>query len=319
MPSSTRPSASALPVTVASIFHFAPFHRRLTKVWTVLEMVRWTTDYLSKRGFDEARLNAELLLSGVLGLKRLDLYLQFDRPLQPEELSEFKARLLRRTRHEPLQYIAGHTEFRRLRLRVDRRVLIPRPETEVLVGEVLAWARGRASLHAVDIGTGSGAIALSLAGEGPFERVVAVDVSADALELARENHRASAPDLPVEFRQGSVYAPLAGQRFDVVISNPPYVGEQEREQLDPEVREWEPSVALFSGPEGLDLIRELVRDAPGYLRPGGLLALEIGAAQAETVTQLIRATARFSEPVVRPDLAGRDRIILAELCGPPEH
>jgi release factor glutamine methyltransferase len=286
------------------------------KAWTVLEMVRWTTDYLAKRGFDDARLEAELLLSGTLDLRRLDLYLQFDRPLRPEELAEFKARLLRRTRREPLQYIAGHADFRQLRLRVDRRVLIPRPETEVLVGEVLAWARGRADLTAADIGTGSGAIALSLASEGPFARVVATDVSTEALEVARDNHRAAAAAAPVEFRQGHAYAALAGDRFDVVISNPPYVGERERDGLDPEVREWEPPLALFSGSEGLELIRELVRGAPSHLHGGGLLALEIGAAQAEEVCRLIRETGRFAEPDVRRDLAGRDRIVLAELHDP---
>src|SRR5690349_4836413 len=115
----------------------------MNRVWTVLEMIRWTTGYLAERGFREARLNAEILLAGVLGLKRLDLYLQFDRPLRPHELDEYRSRLKRRARHEPLQYISGYADFRELRLRVDRRVLIPRPETEVLVGEVLAWARGR--------------------------------------------------------------------------------------------------------------------------------------------------------------------------------
>lgn len=286
--------------------------------WTVLEMLRWTTEYLAGKGFEEARLEAELLLSGTLELKRLDLYLQFDRPLRPEEIAGFKARLLRRARREPLQYIAGHADFRRLRLRVDPRVLIPRPETEVLVGEVLRWAEGRSGLSAVDVGTGSGAIALSLATEGPFARVVATDASAEALEVARENHRAAAPDAPVEFRLGPGYVPLAGERFDVVISNPPYVGEREREKLDPEVRDWEPAGALFSGPEGLDLIRELVRDAPSHLRDGGLLALEIGEAQAEAVTDLIRATGRFGAPGVRKDLAGRDRIVVAELRSPSQ-
>lgn len=290
----------------------------MARVWTVLEMVRWTAEYLAGRGFEEARLDAELLLSESLGLKRLDLYLQFDRPLQPEELAEFKSRLLRRVRHEPLQYIAGHADFRGLRLSVDRRVLIPRPETEVLVDEVLRWARGRSALRGADIGTGSGAIALSLAAEGPFEQVVAVDVSTDALEVARENHRAVAPPCPVEFRLGSGYAALAGERFDVVISNPPYVGEGEREELDPQVRDWEPALALFSGPEGLEFIRELVREAPSHLRPGGLLALEIGAGQAEAVSRLVRASGHFREPAVRKDLAGRDRVVLAEVRDPPE-
>lgn len=283
-----------------------------SRVWTVLELIRWTTDYLAGKAIHDPRLNAEILLSGVLGLKRLDLYLQFDRPLQPPELDEFRSRLKRRARHEPLQYIAGYADFRELRLRVDRRVLIPRPETEVLVGEVLAWARGRSGATAVDVGTGSGAIALSLAAEGDFARLVALDLSADALDVARENAAATPKGATVELRQGSLFAPVAGERFDVVVSNPPYVGEREREGLDAEVREWEPATALFSGEDGLTLVAELVRRAPDHLTAGGLLALEIGAEQASAVTGLVRATGSFGEPRVRRDLAGRDRIVLAE-------
>src|SRR5688500_7652070 len=204
----------------------------MSRVWTVLEMIRWTTDYLAGKGIREPRLNAELLLAGVLGMKRLDLYLQFDRPLRPAELEEYRSRLKRRARHEPLQYIAGHADFRELRLKVDRRVLIPRPETEVLVGEVLDWAKARGAASALDVGTGSGAIALSLATEGAFERVVAVDVSEDALDVAREN--AAFCGAAVELRPGSLFDAVQGERFDVVVSNPPYVGERERDGLDAE-------------------------------------------------------------------------------------
>ena len=283
-----------------------------SRVWTVVEMLRWTADYLGKKGFHNARLNGELLLAGVLGLKRLELYLQFDRPLRPDELAEFKARLLRRAKREPLQYIDGTAQFRDLRLRVDPRVLIPRPETEVLVGEVLAWTAGKHALHALDVGTGSGAIALALATEGPFERVVATDAHAAALEVARANHAAAAAGAPVEFRQGDLLAPVAGESFDVLVSNPPYVGEDERGAMDAEVLDWEPATALFAGPDGLDVIRRLVRDAPTVLRRGGLLALEIGAGQGPAVAELVRATPGFGAPTVKPDLAGRDRIVTAE-------
>lgn len=285
----------------------------MSRVWTIVELLRWTTEYLEQKGLAEARLNAELLLAGVLDLKRLDLYLQFDRPLRPEELAEFKTRLLRRARREPLQYIAGHADFRELRLQVDPRVLIPRPETEVLVGEVLAWAAGKSSLRGLDIGTGSGAIALSLATEGGFQEVVATDVSADALAVARSNRERAAPGAQVDFREGAGFAPVAGESFDVVVANPPYVGEEERASLDPEVRDWEPSLALFAGAGGLEVVRELVRDAPSHLRPAGLLALEIGATQAAAVVELIRGRGSYGEPRVVQDLAGRDRIVLAEL------
>jgi release factor glutamine methyltransferase len=285
----------------------------MEKRWTVMELVGWTANYLQEKGFHNPRLNGELLLAGTLGLKRLDLYLQHDRPLRADEMAEFKARLLRRAKREPLQYIDGTAAFRHLVLRVDRRVLIPRPETELLVQAVLDWAAGREALAALDVGTGSGAIALALASEGPFARVLAVDVSAGALEVARANAREAATAAPVELRLGSLYEAAAGERFDVVVSNPPYVGEDERVSLDAEVRDWEPGQALFAGAGGLEVIRPLVEQAPAHLRPGGLLAMEIGAGQAAAVRELIRATAAFAEPRVKADLAGRDRIVTAEL------
>lgn len=280
-------------------------------------MLRWTTEYLGGKGLDEPRLNAELLLSGALDVRRLDLYLQFDRPLTDEEIATFKAALLRRARREPLQYIAGHADFRQLRLRVDPRVLIPRPETELLVGEVLRWASARGASTAVDVGTGSGAIALSLATEGAFSRIVATDISEPALALARENLEAIRPPTPVEMRHGSLLEPLRGERFDVIVSNPPYIGEPERDSLDAEVRDFEPATALFSGEDGLDAVRAIVRGAADHLHGGGLLALEIGVTQGAAVAGLIRETRRFAEPVVRQDLAGRDRIVIAELLAGP--
>jgi release factor glutamine methyltransferase len=282
------------------------------RIWTVAELLRWTAEYLQGKGLDQPRLTGELLLSGLLGLKRLDLYLQFDRPLASDELAAFKARLLRRARREPLQYIEGESAFRGLRLRVDRRVLIPRPETELLVEEVLRWCRGRQGLDALDVGTGSGAIALSLAHEGPFRRVVATDVSDAALAVARENRDGNEPPVAVDLRLGSLFEPVRGEEFDVLASNPPYVGEEERGLLSPEVAEWEPPLALFAGTGGLDVLRPLVAESPGVLRPGGLLALEIGYGQGTAVADLVRSTGAYREPRVVPDLAGRDRIVLAE-------
>jgi len=282
------------------------------KRWTVMEMVGWTANYLGEKGFHNPRLNAELLLAGALGIKRLDLYLQYDRPLKAEELAAFKERLRRRAKREPLQYIDGKAAFRDLWLAVDPRVLIPRPETEGLVQAVLDWAAGRDALSALDVGTGSGAIALALATEGPFARVVASDLSADALEVARANREAAAPGAPVELRQGSLFAPVAGERFDVIVSNPPYVGDEERAGLDAEVRDWEPAGALFAGVGGLDVLRPLVAGAAAHLSPGGLLAMEMGAGQADAVCALVRDTGAFTDPRVVRDLSGRDRIVMAE-------
>lgn len=299
-------------VIARRLYGSPPHVAKLNRVWTPVELIRWTDRYLGDRGFERSRLDAELLLAGVLGLKRLDLYLQFDRPLAAEELAEFKDRLKRRLRHEPLQYIAGTAAFRDLEVGVDRRVLIPRPETELLVDAVLAWTDGRNGLDVVDVGTGSGAIALALRTEGEFGRIVATDVSSDALALARENADRSGMGEMIDFRLGSLYDPLHGDRFDAIVSNPPYVAERDRVTLDAEVADWEPASALFAGADGLDVIRPLVAGAGRHLCGGGLLALEIGADQAEAVMALIRSTAEFMEPRVEKDLCGRNRVVLAE-------
>ena len=261
---------------------------------------------------ESPRLDAELLLAGVLGLKRLDLYLQFDRPLQPEELDRMRERLRRRGAREPLQYIEGRAAFRDLDLVVDRCVLIPRPETEQLVEEVLRRLRPMERPEVLDIGTGSGAIALSLAAEGACARVVATDVSAEALAVAQRNLEQVAPPAPVELREGAGYAPVAGERFDAIVSNPPYVAPEEREGLEPEVVRWEPGGALFAGGKGLDIISELIDGAEAHLRPSGFLALEIGEGQGNAVREMAETAGIFETVRILPDLAGRDRMLIAE-------
>jgi len=275
------------------------------------------------------RLDAELLLAHVLNLRRLDLYLQFDRPLLPRELDLFRALLRRRANREPLQHVVGTAAFRELELTTDARALIPRPETEVLVGEVLDWAREAlpalsspsvgphgagelgGQMTALDIGTGTGAIALSLLREGPFARVVATDSSPRALALAAENAERTGLGEKLELREGCLFDPLRPEeRFHVVVSNPPYVPEGDRGSLAPEVRDWDPPEALFAGPEGLDVLLPLVEGAVGCLMPGGLLALEVGDGQARRVARAMEETGGFSEIRVRPDLAGRERVVL---------
>lgn len=281
--------------------------------WTPISLTRWSGEYLRGKGVENGRLDAELMLAQLLGVRRLDLYLQYDRPIRPEELSSFRELLLRRAGREPLQYVLGTASFRELELKVDRRALIPRPETEVLVGEVLAWSLERGpDLSALDVGTGSGAIALSLLKEGPFRFVVATDPSTGALDLARENAGSTGFLERIEFREGVLYDPVGpGERFHVVVSNPPYVPAGDRESLPREVGDWEPGEALFAGPEGLDVLLPLVEGAPAFLAPGGLLALEVGLGQEERVAEAARATGAFQEVWVRPDLSGRGRVVLA--------
>lgn len=212
----------------------------------------------------------------------------------------------------PIQYAVGKAAFRHLTLQVDRRVLIPRPETELLVDLVLAAQRGGSGI-VVDVGTGSGAIALALAAEGGFSRVIAVDVSADALAVARRNLAAIPEDRRgrVEFREGDLLAPLAGERVEVVVSNPPYISPAEARELPALVHDWEPHLALFADDDGMAAIRALVPQAAEVLVPGGLLALEVDARRADLASAAVAADARFTDVEQRPDLTGRPRMVVA--------
>jgi release factor glutamine methyltransferase len=283
--------------------------------WTILRLILWSAGYLGERGVPQARLDAEHLLAHALGVKRLALYLQHDRPLDDDELARYKPLLLRRSTREPLQYVIGHAAFRELELICDRRALIPRPETEVLVQVVLDWARKCAEpgrrLSAADVGTGTGCIALSLAHEGPFDQVVATDVSTDALALAAENSRTVAAGGKIQLRRGDLLAPLAGDRFDVLVSNPPYVASVEQTAMQREVVEHEPWSALFAGEDGLALLRALVNGAPQHLTSGGLFAVEVGAGQAGEVAELVKRTDGLEGVRVHRDLAGKERIVTA--------
>jgi len=280
--------------------------------WTVLRLIRWSTDYLTEKGIEQGRLDSEHLLAHALDVGRLQLYLEYDRPLIAEELDRFRPMLQRRARREPLQHVVGRTGFRELELKTDARALIPRPETEVLVDLVLDWARGRGALSAVDIGTGTGCIALSLAKEGPFEVIRGIDISEEALELARENAAQTGLQDRVEWLHGSRFEPLpADLRVDVVVSNPPYIGESERSGLQPEVRDFEPALALFSGAEGGEMLTALIRESGDRLNPGGLFAVEVGLGQAEGVRDQLAASEAFDDASVHEDYTRRPRFVTA--------
>jgi release factor glutamine methyltransferase len=217
----------------------------------------------------------------------------------------------RRATGMPFAYAVRRAAFRHLTLAVDERVLIPRQETEQLVDRVLARRPERGGV-AADVGTGSGAIALALASEGEFDRVVATDVAADAIALARQNTRALPTGAsPIEFRTGDLLAPLAGETIDVLVSNPPYIGHDEAAALPDSVRNWEPVQALFSGGAGLDVTRRIIEGAPALLCTGGLLALEVDCRRAHQVTELIASSGGFQDIQLHQDLTGRDRFVLA--------
>ena len=223
----------------------------------------------------------------------------------------------RRVRGAPFAYAVGRASFRHLTLDVDERVLIPRPETELLVDEVLARTGRDAGGIAVDVGTGSGAIALALAMEARFDRVIGVDISLDALAVAAANHRrlAHALEAPVELRHGSLLAPCAGLPLRLVVSNPPYIAYTEARELPAGVRDWEPAVALFSGADGMTATRRLVHEAARALVPGGVLALEVDARRASLAAELLATHGAYTDVAVRLDLTGRERFVLAQRAG----
>jgi release factor glutamine methyltransferase len=261
-------------------------------------------ELLSGAGIPEPRAEARDIVAAVLDMPRLWPSLHADEPLDDGA----RADAIRAARHRA----AGRAAFRHLTLDVDERVLIPRQETEQLVEAVLEMA-GDWDGIAVDLGTGSGAIALSLASEARFTRVVATDVSEGALTVARDNavRLAAALNTPVEFRQGSLLAPLGPERARVIVSNPPYVSHDEAAELPAGVRDWEPPVALFSGGSGMDATAAIIRGAAAHLKPRGLLALEVDARRAALAAELALACGFYEDVSVRLDLAGRERILLA--------
>ena len=277
---------------------------------TVLEIIKKTTDFLAAKGVESARLIAETLIGHALGLKRMQLYLQFERPLSEADLEKIRPLVRRRGQREPLQYIVGETDFHGVKLKVDRRALIPRPETEWLV-ELAAGACTTAPARVLDLGTGSGAIALALAKSFPEAVVVAVDFSEEALTLARENAQAGGFDGRVTCVRSDWMAQLpADAPFDLIVANPPYLTAEETAQTAPEVRNHEPLAALTAAANGLADLRTIIADAPRFLTAGGVLALETGIAQHAELVPLAGA-AGFSRVESRRDLTGRDRFVLA--------
>lgn len=273
-----------------------------TGVLTIGEVLRRSTEHLAATGCETPRLDAELLLGKALGLDRVELYLQLDRPLVETELASARELVSRRAAREPLQYVLGEWGFRRLTLAVDGRALIPRPETEIVVERCLTLLDGRRAPAVLDVGVGSGAIALAIADEHPGAAVTGIDVSADALALAREN--ADRTGIAVDLLCHDLFHGLPRGPWDLVVSNPPYVDEAERGGLAPEVAGFEPSTALFGGGH----TEAVARAAHDVLAPGGALVLESHSDRARATAALL-AGLGYRDVHVTRDLAGRDRVV----------
>jgi release factor glutamine methyltransferase len=278
----------------------------LSESWTVLALLKWTANYFAGKGIENGRLDAELLLAEILHLNRIGLYLNFDRPVQSDELAAFRALIERRARREPIAYILGHCEFWSLTFKVGPAVLIPRGDTETLVEAALKVLPPGGTL--LDVGVGSGAIALALAHERPDLSVEGIDLSPAALAIATENAQRLGLAERVALRQGNLFALDGSKQYDAIVSNPPYIASGEKATLMPEVRDFEPSLALFAGADGLDCYRALVPAAKALLKSSGTLLVEVGAGQATAVAELF-AVAGYVEICTSRDLAGIERVV----------
>ena len=279
--------------------------------WTILRTLQWTAGYFAERGIDSARTDAEILLADTLNCQRIDLYMHHDQPLQTEELSRFKQLIQRRAHREPVAYILGAKEFWSLDFYVTPDVLIPRPETEGIVETALQLFQKDNPIRVMELGVGSGIITISLAHERSAWQFWASDVSVSAIDVARSNARSHGHEDRIEWMVGSWFDGLAGRadvRFDLVVSNPPYIAEADLATLEPEVGQYEPRLALDGGPDGLGCIVHILETAPSHLKPGGWLILEIGCDQGAEVQDLAQKSGAFAEIAVDKDHSGLDRI-----------
>ena len=287
----------------------------LTGLWTILSTLQWTADFFRRQGVPSARSTAEVLLSHCLACERIDLYLRYDQPLQADELARFKTLIQRRQRREPDAYIIGRREFWSLLFQVNPDVLIPRPETECLVETALARQPAHDPIEVLELGTGSGAVCVALAHERPSWRIKATDISDKALDIARRNADHLLGDHRISFLKGSWFEPLGEYRhfFDLVVSNPPYIVHKDLDGLAPEVSRFEPTIALDGGGDGLSCLKHIIQTAPDYLKPEGLLILEIGHDQAAAVTALGRRGGAYRTIDISKDYSGQDRVACFQL------
>ena len=284
-------------------------------VWTIARLLTWTTDFFREHDIENPRLDAEVLLSAVLGKDRMYLYVHFDEPLEPAELAQFRVSVKERAARMPLAYVLGRREFMGLDFRVTRDTLIPRPDTEVLVQCAVDFLRARAEngaddLRIADVGTGTGAIALSALHYMEGTCADAVDISPAAAAVARENAEALGLLERIEIQVGDLLTPLAGRSYDMILSNPPYIPSADIAGLMPEVRSYEPHLALDGGTDGLDIYRRLTAEAPALLKAGGAIAVEVGIGEAHDVAALMEAHPCIVRTETLKDLGGIERVVM---------
>jgi release factor glutamine methyltransferase len=284
--------------------------------WTIQKLLNWVVEYFTNKGIKSPRLSAELLLSHVLGLKRIELYTQFDKIVAKQQLDELHELVERAGLHEPVAYLTGKTEFYSLQLEVSPDCMIPRPETELLVERAVEFLRLRSGIQFVcDLCTGCGCIAVAIARNFRDARIIATDISDAALRIAAANVERHGLKDRIKLLQGDLFEPVVPQLdvkgFDLIVCNPPYVSSSEFEKLDKNVRNYEPRLALFAGQDGLDIYRRICRQFDKFLKPDAALMLEIGYAQGQAVKELLEQTGIFADIKVEKDCNKNDRIVIA--------
>jgi len=286
------------------------------EIWRVIDLINWTTNYLQEKGFQTPRTDVEWMLTSVLECSRVDLYTNFEKPLTSAETGEFKKLLKRRINHEPVQYIIGETEFMGLPFRVNPSVLIPRPETEILVEHAIDWLRARPkdSRKILEIGTGSGCIAISLARFVEGSDVTAIDVSEDALEVASKNEEINDVSDKISFQQLDILENEPPEiPYDLIVSNPPYVSEEEFASLDRDIADFEPENALLAEEGGLRFYRHFADKSPDWLTTDGQIFIEIGGSHQSDSIQQIFNEHNWSDIKFIKDYNGQDRVLVARL------
>ncbi|UCC96470.1 MAG: peptide chain release factor N(5)-glutamine methyltransferase [Phycisphaerales bacterium] len=284
--------------------------------WTIQKLLNWVTDYLTTKGIESPRLSAELLLSHVLGLKRIELYTQFSKSVGAEQLDRLRDLVKRAGQHEPVAYLTGKTEFYSLELEITRDCMIPRPETELLVQRVIEFLRTRDGTQFVlDLCTGSGCIAVAIARNFAGARIIATDICDKALAVASRNVEKHQLSEQIKLLAGDLFDPVIRQldvdTFDLIVCNPPYVSSAEYEGLDKNVRDYEPRLALHAGTDGLDVYRRIAESLDQFLKPGAALMLEIGYAQGPAVRELLEGTGVLTDIDIEKDFHNNDRIAVA--------
>ena len=284
--------------------------------WTIQKLLNWVTEYLTGKGIDSPRLSAELLLSHVVGLKRIELYTQFNKAVDKQQLDRLHDLVKRAGQNEPIAYLVGRTEFYSLEINITPDCMVPRPETELLVERAIEFLRTRRDTQFVcDLCTGSGCIAVAIAKNFPDARIIATDICDSALAVAAGNIEKHQLKDRITLLHGDLFDPIISgldvNEFDLIVCNPPYVSTAEYEKLDRNVKDYEPKIALFAGVDGLDIYRRIIEKADDFLKPNAALMLEIGFAQGQAVRQLLEQTGAFTEIKIEKDFHNNDRIVSA--------